>query len=66
MNPNKYILDIARKGLHGGDVILWSACLHQGSKATIINDLEWPVIFRDPVDKFSTVNCFSDIHQMNK
>lgn len=58
-DPDEYILNIARKGFRRRDVILWPPRLHQGSKAPVIDNLEWSVIFCDPADKFGTANDLS-------
>jgi hypothetical protein len=62
-HPNKNILDVVRQCLSGRDVILWPPCLHEGSKATVINNLKRSVIFCDPAHEFCTADDISDICQ---
>jgi hypothetical protein len=63
-NTNEHILDIARKSLCGGDIVIRPPHLHKASKAMVIDYLEWPIVLCYPADEFNTVNAFSEMSEM--
>jgi hypothetical protein len=60
MNLNEHILNITRKGLRRGDIVLGPSGLYKISKATVVNNLERSVILCYPTDKLSTASSVTN------